>query len=688
MKHLAVAIGMLLTINISSSSQNMLIDSLQVIVERANENEKEVEALNELSFQFKNSSPEEALDLAKKGYALAQKLGFKKGMADSQVMFGILSKNNGEYAASTDHYLNALALRKELALQEGIASCYNNLGNVAKSRGLFDEAKDYFEDGINAIKEAEYPNIEAKLRNNLASIYRHLGDYKKALEEVNKSIELRKLEHGQKGLAASLLNLGNVYHGLYAEKKAIEAYEKSLEIYESNGDFTGKAKCLVGLGAAHHALGNDVNSLQFYSVALEIKDYLNVHDLALTHRNIGGSLKRLGKFDQSLYHFRESLQAFSAIGNAEEMATATYNIGTLFMAKNLMDSASAYFLKCIPLADTISDPFVRSQLLYNLSESYAHIGNFEEALKASQQYNFLRDSLHESFIEASNYRMQLEEEQNSGNRKSMIIKGLAIGSFLLVLLCGAMAIAFRNHHKRRKADEKVQLAYNEIDELLRKQERQTNYARLEGQDLERKRIAKDLHDRLGSMLSTIKLYFDHFDSKMTQAMDENKKQYDKATELLDEACEEVRKIAHNMQSGILSKFGLTAELETLAQTIKDSNRIDVEISTHGLEERLDTITEVKIYRIIQELVSNILKHAHATRFSIQVNRFSDLLNILVEDNGTGFNPENKFHKGGMGLNNVKSRVFDLHGNLHIDSAKGRGSTITIDIPCSGFMNQN
>ena len=162
---------------------------------------------------------------------------------------------------------------------------------------------------------------------------------------------------------------------------------------------------------------------------------------------------------------------------------------------------------------------------------------------------------------------------------------------------------------------------------------ETTYARLEGQDLERKRVARDLHDRIGSMLSTVKLFFASVDTKLEEFKEENQKHFHKANQLLDEACEEVRRIAHDMESGLLTKFGLKPELEALAETIKDSQQIEISLVTHGLQERLVNSLEVKSYRIIQELVSNVLKHAKATTLSIQLNRFDKVFNIIVEDNG-------------------------------------------------------
>ncbi len=160
----------------------------------------------------------------------------------------------------------------------------------------------------------------------------------------------------------------------------------------------------------------------------------------------------------------------------------------------------------------------------------------------------------------------------------------------------------------------------------------------------------------------------------------NREQYHKATTILDEACDEVRKISHDLASGELVKFGLVAALNQLAKTIEDSGQINIKTLAFGMDNRLESATEIALYRIVQELLSNILKHSRATQVTIQLNKAGNNLNIVVEDNGTGFDPSAVLANSGLGLKNVETRVHKLNGNIHIDSGKGRGTTTIIDIP--------
>ena len=204
---------------------------------------------------------------------------------------------------------------------------------------------------------------------------------------------------------------------------------------------------------------------------------------------------------------------------------------------------------------------------------------------------------------------------------------------------------------------------------------------LKGQEMERKRIAQDLHDRLGSMLSMVKIHFNSVEENISAIQEQNNIQYEKAHSLLDEACEEVRKIAHDMVSGVLHKFGLLPALHSLQTSINETGQLKLSVLDFGFhQDRLEYEIEINVYRIIQELLGNVLKHAQASEMTIQLIKKENNLHVQVEDDGIGFNAENISSFGGMGLKNIGARVNSLNGELNIDSGKGSGTIVIIDIP--------
>ena len=166
-----------------------------------------------------------------------------------------------------------------------------------------------------------------------------------------------------------------------------------------------------------------------------------------------------------------------------------------------------------------------------------------------------------------------------------------------------------------------------------------------------------------------------------QPATDHTKQLAKVDNLIDEACDEVRKIAHDMASNNISDFGLRKSIQLLAERVNGSAGLQIQMASFGMSERFDRATEISLYRVVQEIISNVLKHARATVVEVNLTRNHDSLNILIEDNGIGFDPSKS--TGGLGLKSIESRVESLNGTIVFDSAPGRGTTVSIDIELSG-----
>jgi signal transduction histidine kinase len=201
------------------------------------------------------------------------------------------------------------------------------------------------------------------------------------------------------------------------------------------------------------------------------------------------------------------------------------------------------------------------------------------------------------------------------------------------------------------------------------------------QDQERKRIAQDLHDSLGSILSAAKLKLSALKDTGSAVPASQAEKYQAAMQLLDEASAELRNISHNIMPAALSKLGLVAALRNLINHITSHSGIQFSFSSHDFDQRIDEQAEMSIYRIVLELINNIVKYAAASRVTVQLIRYPDYINLSVEDNGRGFDYQDTVHaRKGIGLENILSRVGYLKGKINIDTAPGRGTSVIIDIP--------
>jgi signal transduction histidine kinase len=156
--------------------------------------------------------------------------------------------------------------------------------------------------------------------------------------------------------------------------------------------------------------------------------------------------------------------------------------------------------------------------------------------------------------------------------------------------------------------------------------------------------------------------------------------FDKTEGLIDEAYLKVRSIAHAKNAGVIANQGLLVAIQMMAEKISSADKIKIEVIDFGLDKRLENSLEITVFRIIQELLTNIMKHAEAKNATINISLYDDTLNIIIEDNGKGFDIKKVNLKDGMGISSIKTRINHLNGAFNVDATIGKGSSIIIDIP--------
>ena len=653
-----------------------------------------VDTLNEIAYQYRNINPDSAIAYANDAASIANPIDYKKGIADSHNRLGTAFMKKGILGKAKFHFEEAAHLRVQLENYIGASFVYNNLGNLeilsnpGKGNAIF-----YFLEGLKVIQplpSAQRWNAEAMLSINLGYAYILRDDYEEALEVLEKGLEIALENNSAKREAAARLNLGIFYRKMNNNMQAREQLLKSLNIYGYLKLNSFSAKCYNELGNLEFNQGNYVNALENYERALNL-DGLTLYEEALIYNNQGIIYAAQGKTQLALEQYKQSLEFFTTADNKRQLAKICFGMGSLFLTQSETEKSILYLKQALKHLEGIQAPDIRSEILYHLSLAYSEQNITDTALIYSQQNMFLLDSLYQekenaltlnvNMKTAQSAMAKMESERARQKNQQIIIFGGAAFLLVFLLLLLALAGLLINRQKRLIAEQHEDLAYQEVNRVLKEAELETTYAWLEGQEEMRKKVGQDLHDRIGSMLSTLKLYFSAIDEKVDQLKEDNKGRFQKVNALIDETVDEVRRISHDMVSVILTKFGLKAQLEEMARRIQNTGTIEVELNIFGMQERLDGELEIKIYRVIQELVSNALKFSKASLLIIQLNRFDKVINIMVEDNGIGFNLEKAEAKGGLGLKSVRSRIHDLNGSISIDTDHGKGTTISIDIEC-------
>jgi signal transduction histidine kinase len=312
--------------------------------------------------------------------------------------------------------------------------------------------------------------------------------------------------------------------------------------------------------------------------------------------------------------------------------------------------------------------YMKADSLFNYSKQ--NIGFMEYQLREVEKTN----SLLERQKALDDELLKSTEKVKERTEKIALLLGVLL---ILILILGALF--FKTIQRKRKiAEQQQQLEQEKVKQLVKEQEIQAIDAMISGQEKERERLAGELHDNLGSLMATLKLHFENYKSQVKNPNQE--KILNNTDTLLDEAYQKVRSMAHARNTGVIAKYGLLPAIENFAAKVSATQKLSIDVSHNDFTDRLENTLELRIFRMVQELITNVIKHANATEVQLQLARHEDYINILIEDNGKGFNPAKLPQKQGMGLSSIKKRVEIKGGNLHIDSSLGHGTTVSIDIP--------
>ncbi len=481
--------------------------------------------------------------------------------------------------------------------------------------------------------------------------------------------------------------------------KESEIYLKRFYDYALIKKDTNKLKdAYMGYAMLHLNEKGFKKSLDFYDKAMlfskKLKDTLS---LAKIYSNKGLIFSTFTqKQDSAFYFYKKALSLFKLLEKNNRVFGTTLNLGISYLYENKPKKALNYFYQAdsIPIKDHKNNS---KRMLYNfMANTYEQTKNYKKAYEYLNKYTAFKDSVD---IKAQNVAISdIQTKYETAEKEKEILKLQATKAkqqnFLIIfglaffgsLLIGAFAYLNLKKKKdlaeksRKLAEQNQKLEHQKVKSIVKEQELKVLDAVMQGQDKERKRIAEDLHDNLGSKLALLKFKFD----SMEIAIQHNKQlvtNFTHTSKLLDDTYQTVRSMSHSQNEREI-KHGLVYLVKELAANISDSNTLDISIESFGFEKDLEQSIELMIFRTIQELITNIIKYANAKQITIDLNLFDDALNVMVTDDGKGFDTKTLNNKtnNGMGLKAIKTRIENLNGHLEIDSSIGIGTSITMEIP--------
>ncbi len=576
----------------------------------------------------------------------------------------------------------ALTIAEKLHFTRGIAEAYEVIGSNYQLERDYTNAVKYLKLAIDESEKLPSPNQD--FYPALLNAYFYLGDYPNAMETISREMKLAEATNDRSRIAHCNNILGYIY---FRQENFIEA-----EKYYNN--YINSAKELNDSLMLAHALGEiaDVytrekkydqaigvlfNSIQICNAVLQHPE--KYHYIAWAPQYKAKALYRIGRTYKLSGDLQHALQySLNAIRNEShnpgyDTAAFYINAGDVYKEMKDLKKAIEYIHHGFVLSVEMHHRENTRDAAEYLSQTYASLNQYDSAFYYYQLFTGLKDSIvnNETKMKITGIQGQYDiAKKDKEIARQQQIRNILVGSFIFLLIL--LLLLYNGYRLKQK--NKYQQEYN-------RQQNELFNAIVSTQDQERKRIAQDIHDSLGSVLSAAKLKLSSLeDSKKIFSADQNEK-YQATLDLLDEASTELRNISHNIMPATLSKLGLVAALQNLIGKISMHSGIQISFTAYDFEGRIEEGAEISIYRIILELINNIVKHAAAGKVTIQLIKYPAYINLTVEDNGRGFNYNKVLEeKRGIGLGNILSRVEYLKGTIDIDSSPGKGTTVIIDIP--------
>jgi two-component system, NarL family, sensor kinase len=675
-------------IQVQTKADNVA-DSLLILLTKAKEDTNKVKLLLRVCDAYLSSEKDQSLKYSKSSLALSRKLNFDHGKMLSNEKLGIIYRDIAEFDSALFHIDQAIKFAELTNDKTHLVKNYNLYGSLLRRKGYYSSALEYHKKGLALSRQINDTLGTANSCIFIAIVHDLNSNYDSAINYYYISMRIyEKLENKQL-IGVTLLNVGDLYESMNEYSNAIEKYKKGLVLFN------------------------------------ELEDIKN---MGLSNNKIGVIYEQVGNYDSALYHYRISQGYFNRIDNVSGLAHLNIDLGNLFLDWKLYDSAfyylniaknsfykmgfqSGYFNALMGLAianekkgqikmamdiydtcENIASQLDQQSLLKvydRKTEIYKNAKNYVKAFQYQSNYYDIKDTIFklEKVKTVADVELKYEKEkdqakilvyQNESLKKDVALEKktrqrnayIFSGSGIILVLIFIFAYYHQRTRKNRTIIEQKIFQLEEEKKLLAAR------SIVNGQEEERKRIAKELHDGLGVLLSTAKMQF----SSIKDKSPENKPLIEKATKLLEQATGDVRRISHNMMPGLLTKFGLYEAVEDLFENVNEMEGISAEVKIEGEKARLPENKEIMLYRIIQEMVNNTLKHAQASKVVLKMEIQPKLLKMIYSDNGKGFDLENMLELKTIGLTSIQSRVKFLEGDVIVTTQPGEGVKYEMEIP--------
>ncbi|RZA00893.1 MAG: tetratricopeptide repeat protein [Moraxellaceae bacterium] len=605
-------------------------------------------ALTSLCYQNIFSNHDSAIFFGNKAIETAQKINYPKGLALAYTDLGTVYFYKSDFDNTQTYWNKALQTGKQMGDKSRMGSVYIKLGVLHFKRGDFNQALQHQLQALKIYEQLQDQNTVGQVLNNIAAVYEHQNQLDKALEYYQQSLALKQALNDNAQIGMAHINIGNIYY----KKQDLQPAKKHLQ------------EAISRLSAA------DKNAAQYLGTA-----YNNLSEVYIISNQP----------DSASQNITKALSIRKEINDVNGVASSLNNLGRILTLQRKFQPAETTLLEAKTIAEEHNLIIEKNKIYLNLAELYKVTNRPGKALDFYILHTQTKDSLlnetsHRQITELQvQYETEKKEQQLALQKAELAqqqiqLKKNQIAVVALVITLALLLVIFLLARSRFKR--KQQLL--EKEQKLSLQEAYIQ-ATINSQEQERKRFAQDLHDGLGQLISALRLTIGNV--KQNSTLEERAHIAEKADKILSDMHLEIRGITFNLMPQTLIQHGLLPALKEMAMRLNNTGGINIKVYGYEMPDRLAEVKEISLYRIIQEWVNNVLKYSGATTIEVQLVKHDHEINITIEDNGRGFNPQKLQASDGNGWKNIQSRLNLINGDIEIDSTPNRtGTTAIIRLP--------
>ncbi len=646
----SLIIVLLLATSLASYSQELMNkDSLLRLLPQAKKDVDAVQLYINIGQQYESNEPDSAKLFYRKAASLSRELDYPKGIIQFINNYTFVLNMQGLYDSSLLLNLQGVALSRATKDSVNLAKTLFNTGTSYRMKGEYEKAVQYYEEGKKIFQKFGNESIAAQGDDILQVLYFQTHQYEKGIEFGERSVALLRKLNNLYVLGSALNNLGLNYVAMDKLGKATSLFKEALVISKKIDDKNLEQSLYLNLGDVCLEKGDYIGLKPYMEKALELSKKLEIHEselIAIKGLSFYYQFKKDYKHSEALA--REALALSYQFNLRIQRQKVLVHLSNLGYSKQDITMGEYYANQSTLLGDSILNETIRNAAL-ELEKKY------ENEKKENQIIQLEADK---------------KVQQLSIRQKSTLNYILMVGAVTVLII---FLLSYRTYQQKQK------LQQQRISELETEKQLTATEAVLKGEEQERSRLAKDLHDGLGGMLSGIKYSFNTMKENLVMTP-ENHQAFERSMDMLDSSIKEMRRVAHNMMPESLVRFGLDTALKDFCNDINQSGALQINYQSIGMADvQLEQTTSITVYRIVQELINNTLKHAAARTAIVQVTKTDNQLSVTVEDDGKGFETSIIKQAGGIGWTNIQHRVDFLKGKLDVDSQPGKGTSVHIEL---------